>query len=108
MNPHGRLHSCHLGREERQQGTVGQLPRQGELVDNGPCRSRQPRGPMTAGARIEGPSENAASETHPQTAVASEVVALMEGVLLLTLANKVPAALTLDILLRFDGPVQVR
>ena len=55
-----------------------------------------------------GPSEVATSETHPQTAVAPEVVALMEGVLLRALVNNGPMALALEIFLRLDGPAQFR
>ena len=48
------------------------------------------------------------SETHPETAVGPEVVALTEGWLLPALANNVPMALALEIFLRLDGPAQLR
>ena len=43
------------------------------------------------------PSEVATSETHPQSPVAPEIVALMERVLLPALVNNVPIALALEI-----------
>ncbi len=58
--------------------------------------------------RVEGRSEEAASETHPQTAVAPEVVALINGVLLRAPVNNAPMPLALEIFLPFYGPAELR